>query len=111
MAKFPEGLGIPCGFTLLPDKSTPTYELVFQALKDKVGPRMELQYIIVDFELAVLSALGTIFPAIEVTGCLFHFRKAIWHNIGQMELQSLFHQDPEFQEWVYMLYSLCYVPT
>ena len=47
---------------------------------------MELQHIIVDLELVVLSALGTIFPAIEAT----------WN--------------PEFQEWVYVLYSLCYVP-
>ena len=71
MAKFTEGRGIPCGFILLPVKSTPTYELVFQALKDKVGSRMELQYIKVDFELTVLSALGTVFPATEVTGCPF----------------------------------------
>ena len=49
------------------------------------------------------------YPEVEISGCLFHLRKAIWAQIGKLGLQPLFYENVEFQELIYKIYSLCYV--
>ena len=63
-----------------------------------------------DFERAVFSASEKIFPDSEHKGCRFHHNAAVWKKIGEHGLQSLFYQNPTFQEVVYKMYALTYVP-
>jgi len=111
MAKYPAKKGLVCAMALLPDKSSEVYELMFSVLKNKLG-NVKVTQVVCDFEQAVLNTVKQVFPQVEITGCLFHSRKAIWTHIcsPRVGLKSLFVDDEKFQEWVYMLYSLCYVP-
>ena len=52
MAKFPNCKGLPCGFALCPDMSADTYEFIFNAVKDKLGPGLEKKTVVLDFEQA-----------------------------------------------------------
>ena len=95
----------------LPDKSSEVYELMFSILKNKLG-EVKVTQVVCDFERAVLNTVKQEFSQVDITGCLFHSRKAIWTHIRGPEvgLKPLFVDDVTFQEWVYMLYALCYVP-
>ena len=75
------------------------------------GWENRLTTIITDFELAVLKACDIVFPDVQHKGCRFHHNAAVWKNLGAHKLQSLFYQNPCFQELIYSLYSFCYVPS
>ena len=106
-----EGAGIPCVYGLLPNKEMATYLKMFSIIKEHLGDCSKLSTIISDFERAVFQAVYRVFPGIEQRGCRFHFNSAIWKNIGDKGLQSLFYQNPSFQEVFYMLCGLAYVPV
>jgi len=111
-----EGQGLPCGFALLPNKEQPTYEMILTVLRNKVAPvDTKPTTIVTDFERSVINAIGNaiglVFPETAHTGCQFHFRAAIWNQIKDKGLQSFFCQNAKFQEILYKMYALSYVPV
>ena len=70
-----------------------------------------MKTIITDFEKSVHRACSNAFPDVNHKGCRFHNNSAIWRKIGELGLQSLFHNNAQFQEFVYKLYALSYVPV
>jgi hypothetical protein len=64
----------------------------------------------VDFENTVLKVLKSRFPSSKISGCTFHMRQAIWRKLQEMDLIPFFHRDADFQELVYMVYALSFVP-
>ena len=83
-----EKLSIPLVYCLLPDKKQETYEFSLKKIAALVrrnsndptnwnGPRS----MIVDFELAMMKALKSVFPQIIVHGCRFHMGKAVYAHI------------------------------
>ena len=106
------GQGLPCGFCLLPNKEQATYEMMLTAIRNKVAPvGSKPTTIITDFERPVLNAIASVFLETEHVGCQFHFRSAIWKQVGQKGLQSFFYQNSKFQEILYKMYALSYVPV
>jgi hypothetical protein len=104
------GKGIPCVFAMLPNKQKITYETLFNKIKEMVGVPSRVQTIITDFEKAVFSACEKVFPDAVHKGCRFHMNAAIWRKLGDLGLHPLFHQNQHFQEFIYKIYSLSYVP-
>ena len=114
MAKFESGKGLPCGWALLPGKSSEIYTFLIDKLVEKVnadGISHRPERICLDFEAAMLKVLQAKFPGINLTCCFFHFRKNIWEKLQALGLTRLYNKDPEFQTWVNLIASLAYVPT
>lgn len=44
------------------------------------------EYIIIDFEIAVIAALKDAFLTTKIKGCGFRFVQAVWRNIGRLRL-------------------------
>ena len=109
MAHNDGGQGVPCAFAILPNKKQETYVLMFDLIKEKVG--QEPSIIVSDFETSVINAVKEVFPGAQHTGCQYHFRAAIWKNVGAKGVQTFFYRNVDFQEFVYKLYALSYVPT
>ena len=57
------------------------------------------------------SAVEKVYGDKEHKGCRYHNNAAVWKKLGDLGLQTLFHQNAEFQELICKLYSLSYVPT
>ena len=83
--------------------------LMLKLIKKKVSSSPTM--IITDFEQAVFNAIAAVYPDSQHIGCQFHYRSAVWKNVGDKGLQSLFYSNMDFQELVYKLYALSYVPT
>ena len=65
----------------------------------ELGDCSKLSTIISDFERAVFEAVYHVYPSTGQSGCWFHFNSAVWKNIGEKGLQSLFfYQNPSYQE-------------
>lgn len=66
---------IPVIFCLLPGKTESIYTKLFEILKQKLS--MNVTYMKLDYELAAINAIRKCYPEAQVTGCLFHYKKAI----------------------------------
>ena len=64
----------------------------------------------VDFERVMIKILKARFLGSTITGCTFHMRQAIWRKLQEIGLTSFFYKDANFQELVYMVYALSFVP-
>ena len=105
------GQGLPCGFCLLPNKNTETYELMLTKLFEIVGVDNVLTTVVCDFEQSIWKALRSIAPpGLERRGCQFHFRKAVYTKLGDLGLQSFYNVNVEFNELVHRIYALSFVP-
>ncbi len=64
----------------------------------------------VDFENTVIKVLKVRFPSTQISGCTLHMRQAIWRKLQEINLVTFFHRDVDFQELLYMVYALSFVP-
>lgn len=77
---------VPCVFAILPDKTTETYVELLTAVKDKIRPVNDLVskplnpvFALTDFESSMQNALIYCFPSIQLKGCYFHLKQAVYH--------------------------------
>ena len=106
------GQGLPCGFSLLPDKKQQTYELMLSTIVQKVGPNRRVNAVCCDFEKSMINSVRAILGTqIDIRGCGFHFRKSIWRHISDCGLQNFFYGETTFNELVYKIYALSLVPA
>lgn len=68
-------------------------------------------FIITDFEKAIINASKNVFPAISSFGCLFHLGQSIWVRIGNLGLINRYRNDLEFKKIIKMLLCLSFVPA
>lgn len=101
---------IPLVFFLLPNKTSGTYENMFELLKelcmDKNKNFCPLE-IVVDFESAIHEGSKRIWPNINITGCRFHLAQSWFRNIQKMGLVKEY-KDAESPtgEWLRLLFGL-----
>ncbi|KAI5641750.1 MULE transposase domain-containing protein [Phthorimaea operculella] len=75
---------VPAIFCLLPDKTLETYIRVFQLIKNHF--HIEFTKFKTDYEVAQIQALKFVFPGIVITGCYYHFSRAIWKNAEKLDI-------------------------
>lgn len=76
----------PIIYAMLPNKSEITYTRFFEILKEKL--KVEMTDFKCDYESAVINAVQTVYPQCKVTGCYYHFQKAIWRKYKQLKIQG-----------------------
>ncbi|KAL0852123.1 hypothetical protein ABMA28_000360 [Loxostege sticticalis] len=73
----------PVLFILLPNKTQATYERLFTILRNQFSVIIDNYKC--DFEIATIQAVKLVYPDVKVTGCYFHYWKAILkkcQNVG-----------------------------
>lgn len=103
------GWKIPLVYVICSDKSAETYRRIFDELLN-LQPNLNPATIVVDFELATIKAIKSIFPNAKIQGCHFHFKKNMIHQIGQNGLKVRYEKDAAFGHEVRMLMALAFVP-
>ena len=71
-----------CAYCVLPDKTTETYAIVFNKLKEIISEKhvLNVQKIMVDFESAMMNQLKITFE-VAIKGCWFHYNQAIMRKL------------------------------
>lgn len=59
-------------------KTKIAYTDVLQAIKNEIAPDLKFSSIIGDYELALRSAIETVYPEVKLLGCWFHFNQVMY---------------------------------
>ena len=114
-AEIPSGSLLPCVFAILPDKTRDSYNRMWGAVHQEVTSMNLNDYspatILMDFEIAPATEFKTFFPEAEVSGCFFHWRKALLDQIGKKGCKAFFNQNMVFQDLVTKCVAIALVPV
>jgi hypothetical protein len=77
---------VPFIFGLLPDKRQETYIRFFSLIKERLS--ISVLHFKCDFELAVMNAIKQVFPECTISGCFYHYNKAIWRKAKLLNLNT-----------------------
>ena len=103
-------------YALLSNKSKETYVELFGALRDALiaeyGEVGTHKTFLVDFEIAAIQALGTVFPDSRIKGCSFHFRQTVYRRVQREGLTSHYEDvDSPVGRWIRHLLAMTALPT
>lgn len=99
----------PIIYALLPNKQQCTYEALFTLIKE-IWPQFHPDSVSVDFEKAVINAVGQAFPNAEVRGCLYHLMKNFRRHLADAKMLQRYNTEPAFSLNARMIVSLAFVP-
>lgn len=93
---FKNGHYVPVLFALLPNKKTDTYISLFQIIKEKCET-FDLLFnpdkIVIDFEMAIHTAVTSIWKNVNIIGCRFHLCQNWWRKVQELGLVVEFKQN------------------
>ena len=100
---------IPLVYILLTRKHQPLYTRVFERLFE-LNDQLNPDSIMLDFELAAINAISSVFPNASIKGCYFHFSKAIYKHIKGTPAEALYKNNEEARILLKCLLSMAFVP-
>ena len=96
-------------YGLLPNKQQVTYtEFLRQVQRLTQGAAPTT--IMIDYEIACINAIPTVYPHAIVIGCLFHLCKSVYRHVQGAALQQQYMIDEEFRANIRMIPALAFVP-
>lgn len=95
---------IPLIYVLMPNKRENTYERMFRLLKQNL-PKWNPNRFIVDFELAPIKAIRSVFTNIHLQGCNFHFKQALYKKADSLGITI----DTEAKHHIALCAALAYL--
>lgn len=106
---------VPLLFALLPSKDGPLYTKfwtsVFKLCSDQ-SMCFKPKTINVDFELAMINSLRTLFPESDIKGCRFHLGQAWFRKIQALGLASDYKdRSSELSKWMSQFFGMPYLPA
>ncbi|KAI6657091.1 hypothetical protein LOD99_15877 [Oopsacas minuta] len=100
---------LPAIHILMSKKSESLYDDVLQKVREFM-PDFKPKLAVGDYERASRNSFRTAFNSIEVSGCLFHFSRAIWKRLTKLHLTSSYTKNSEFNGWVRSVMVLPMLP-
>lgn len=99
----------PLVYALLPSKTEAVYKRLLQILKS-LQPNLDPKFMMLDFELAFSNAAEHEFEELQIKFCFFHFRQALYRNIGALGLKQRYDTDNVFNLKIKCLAALAFLP-
>lgn len=99
-------------YILLCGKSLPVYQQVFKLISDLARNfkyKINLEFFLSDFELAIGKAAAIQFPNVATFYCYFHMVQSLIKRIKSMGLWQSF-QVPQVRRWIELLFVLPLMP-
>lgn len=112
-----EKVALPLVYALLSSKEERQYKAVLQAIitaADDYGiNNCKPHTMMSDFELAIVNAILSKFPGIDVILCFFHLKQSAYRHIQALGLQGAYNDanDTSVRDFCHMLAGLAYVPV
>lgn len=99
---------------LMTSKTIGQYRQVLQTLKTRVrqitGHRWRPVRVVCDFEQALIGAIHTELPLVQVNGCYFHFTQALWRKVQSLGLTTNYRQNDNLRKCIRKVMSVGYLP-
>lgn len=104
------GTCIPVCYSLLPGKKESHYDRTINAVVNSRVAILQPEYIICDFEVAIINACRKLFPLSKLSGCLYHLTKNLLRRVQHEKLFRKYSNDKKFRLAVRSLVALAFVP-
>ena len=107
-----DGFSFPIVYFILKDKKIKTYKRILSLLKEEClnyDININLNYICIDFEKAMISALKAVFPDIQIIGCRFHLGQTWFRSIQRLKLLNMYKEKSEQGKWLRRLFGFPYL--
>lgn len=104
---------LPLAYGFLHKKTEECYVNFFNSLKEyalEFNIELNPERIMSDFELAIINAVKSVFPATIQSACLFHLGQSIWRKIQEKGLSQKYGSDSEFALKMRYYVALAYFP-
>lgn len=104
---------VPMAYMLLPRKNEGTYDKAFSTLVElgeKHGFQLDPDFILLDFETAVMNAAKKVFPTASLHGCFFHLNQSFFRKLKQLGHQTLYASDYRVQLFYKQIVALAFLP-
>ena len=75
-----------------------------------LGTDLMPDFIMSDFELALVQSVRINFPATTHKGCYFHFRQAMWRKVQALGRQQQYNEDAESRQLICKTAAIAFVP-
>jgi MULE transposase domain len=98
----------PMIYILLSNKSESSYVRAFSKCRELVT--LNADFVITDFERALINAVRVSFYDAEHFGCLFHLGQAAWRRVGALGEISLFKNNAFYKRIFKMTLCLAFIP-
>lgn len=79
---------IPIVHALMESRTAQAYEDLFRFIRN-FAPNIDPEYIMADFEVAELQSLSAVFPRARLSGCHWHYARAVVRNVRRLGLHQL----------------------
>lgn len=99
----------PLIYILLKNKLETSYMQSLEKVKEFF--LVEPEFIICDFEKALINAIRNQFRSSRINGCLFHFGQSIWKRIQSSSLVNIYKTDTFFKKGVKLMILCSFVPV
>ena len=83
---------LPCVYALLTNKQQATYTTVLNEIKN-IEARLDRSSVMIDFEIAVMNSIITVFPRAEIKGCFVHLCQNVYRKVQALGLQQIYQSD------------------
>eukprot|EP00794_Sanderia_malayensis_P021298 gene21298-biopygen16333 len=86
------------------------YKAIFRGLLRNLSRVPSVEKMVADFEKAAWKAVKTVFPDVEVQGCVFHWTQAVWRQIQKRGLAGAYKDDRATRKYLGKLMALPFLP-
>ncbi|XP_078621125.1 uncharacterized protein LOC144887624 [Branchiostoma floridae x Branchiostoma japonicum] len=102
---------VPLAFVLMSGKHKGDYTAVFSELLHALPEQIAVKECVIDFEEALWRVIPQLLPQVNIRGCSFHWKKAVWKHAQQCGLQRAYLEDERIHRWLRRLLALPYLPA
>ena len=104
---------VPVVWAFLDGKSEELYTKFFKILSDKICQNFQNflpEFILTDFETAVIPTIRSVFPYSTHLGCNFHFSQCLYRKIQELGLVQRYKADEVFKLIIHKVFSMPFLP-
>lgn len=99
----------PLVYCLLSSKTTKLYTKVLEKIKSFLT-KVNLIYVITDFESAIKTSFESVFSNIHVYFCYFHFCQSLFRKFTILGFKKLYEENGEIRRFFKCITALAFVP-
>ncbi len=100
----------PLLYALMKRKNEESYNKIFLIIKENIKI-INVEWIIVDFEMALCNSCAKNFENAKIRGCWFHFNQIFFRKLIELGCKVLFRQSSLFRTHCHLIAGLAFVPS
>lgn len=109
------GRVLPFVMGLMTERTVGAYRQILQHVLAKVrevsGHRLRPRRIVMDFEVALVTACETEFVGANISGCYFHFCQSLWRRVQQLGLAGRYRRRRHLRKLIRKFMAIGYLPV